>query len=149
MTTHPSGDRAETRLLASLQKQLAVAEAEANLHLSEVQRLRFIVDKITEAAEGGIFYLQDVSTNYMYISEQLANVLGYGDVGLPYSYRHFLEQVHPDDLREATELARLRQNPASTHTAPAPPQNALDEIGREIRADRGKQWWPGRRCCRR
>ncbi len=141
MTTHPTGDRTETRLIASLQKQLAVAEAEANLHLSEVQRLRFIVSRITEAAEGGIFYLQDVSSNYMYISEQLAEVLGYGDVGLPPSYRHFLEQLHPDDLQTAREAARLRQGvfpenpaPASAPTSPTP----LDAIGREIRAYSGR-----------
>ncbi|MEL7163506.1 MAG: hypothetical protein AAFN92_22300, partial [Bacteroidota bacterium] len=110
MTTSPPGG-GQDGLIESLKRQLAVAQAEANLHLAEVRRFNFIVSEITEAAEGGIFVRQNSAGDYMYISEQLADILGYGDIGMPPSYRQFLEQIHPDDLDRALELASARQAP--------------------------------------
>lgn len=116
MTTSLSGDEKDA-LIVSLKRQLDVAQAESNLHLAEVRRFNFIISEITEAAEGGIFVRQNLAGDYMYISEQLAEILGYGDIGMPPSYRQFLEQIHPDDLDRALEFAALRQ--PSTRPAPA------------------------------
>jgi signal transduction histidine kinase len=107
MTTSLHGDEKDATI-ASLKKQLAVAHAEANLHLAEVRRFNFIVSEITEAAEGGIFVRQNIEGDYMYISEQLADILGYGDIGMPPSYRQFLEQIHPEDLDLAMAFAATR-----------------------------------------
>ena len=115
MTTSPTGDEKDAQI-AQLKRQLAVAHAEVNLHLAEVRRFNFIVSEITEAAEGGIFVRQNIEGDYMYISEQLAEVLGYGDIGMPPSYRQFLEQIHPDDLERAMAFAATRQ---SSFTSPA------------------------------
>jgi signal transduction histidine kinase len=108
MTTSLSGDEKDD-LIIRLKRQLAVAQAESNLHLAEVRRFNFIVSEITEAAEGGIFVRQNLAGDYMYISEQLANILGYGDIGMPPSYRQFLEQVHPVDLDRALDFAAMRR----------------------------------------
>lgn len=122
MTTSQPG-RDDSPLVASLRRQLAVSEAEVNLHLAEVRRFNFIVSEITEAAEAGIFVRQNVSGDYMYISEQLSDILGYGDVGMPPSYRQFLEQIHPDDLSVALERAEDRleaQQDVFPEDSPAP-----------------------------
>lgn len=116
MTTSLPGSGQDGNV-ASLKRQLAVAQAEINLHLAEVRRFNFIVSEITEAAEGGIFVRQNVAGDYMYISEQLADILGYGDIGMPPSYRQFLEQIHPEDLDRALALAASRQEPP---LAPSP-----------------------------
>lgn len=108
MTTSLTGDEKDD-LIRSLTRQLSVAQAEANLHLAEVRRFNFIVSEITEAAEGGIFVRQNVAGDYMWISEQLAEILGYGDTGMPHSYRQFLEQIHPEDLDRAFEFATMRR----------------------------------------
>lgn len=108
MTTSPPGDEKD-KLIAKLKRQLAVSQAEANLHLAEVRRFNFIVSEITEAAEGGVFVRQNIEGDYMYISEQLAEILGYGDIGMPPSYRQFLEQIHPEDLDRAMAFAAARQ----------------------------------------
>ncbi len=108
MTTSLTGDEKDD-LIRSLTRQLSVAQAESNLHLAEVRRYNFIVSEITEAAEGGIFVRQNVSGDYMWISEQLAEILGYGDIGMPHSYRQFLEQIHPEDLDSALEFAAMRK----------------------------------------
>jgi signal transduction histidine kinase len=108
MTTSLTGNEKDD-LIRSLTRQLSVAQAEANLHLAEVRRFNFIVSEITEAAEGGIFVRQNVAGDYMWISEQLAEILGYGDIGMPPSYRQFLEQIHPDDLDRALEFATMRR----------------------------------------
>ncbi|MFK8160923.1 MAG: ATP-binding protein [Lewinella sp.] len=120
MTTSLTGDEKDD-LIRSLTRQLKVSQAESNLHLAEVRRFNFIVSEITEAAEGGIFVRQNVGGDYMYISEQLAEILGYGDVGMPPSYRQFLEQIHPEDLNQALEFAAMRQ-PVTTE---APSSSAL------------------------
>ncbi len=117
MTISLTGSEKDDKI-KSLSRQLNVAQAEVNLHLAEVRRLSFIVSEITEAAEGGIFVRQNVSGDYMYISEQLAEILGYGDIGMPASYRQFLEQIHPEDLDRALELAQLRR-PAEAAPDPA------------------------------
>ncbi len=118
MTTSPPGG-GQDALIESLKRQLAVSQAEVNLHLAEVRRFSFIVSEITEAAEGGIFVRQNVEADYMYISEQLAEILGYGDIGMPPSYRQFLEQIHPEDLQRAMDLAAARQPaPSLANTAP-------------------------------
>ncbi len=119
MTTSLTGDEKDD-LIKSLTRQLHVAQAEVNLHLAEVRRFNFIVSEITEAAEGGIFVRQNVAGDYMYISEQLAEILGYGDIGMPPSYRQFLEQIHPEDLNQALEFAALRQPVAATPSGTAP-----------------------------
>ncbi|MEM6770005.1 MAG: PAS domain-containing sensor histidine kinase [Bacteroidota bacterium] len=120
MTTSPPGDEKDV-LIARLKRELAVAQAEVNLHLAEVRRFNFIVSEITEAAEGGIFVRQNLAGDYMYISEQLAEILGYGDVGMPPSYRQFLEQIHPDDLDRAMAFAEARQAEfTSTALSPSP-----------------------------
>ncbi|MEM9260277.1 MAG: PAS domain-containing sensor histidine kinase [Bacteroidota bacterium] len=121
MTTSLPGSGQDGHV-ASLKRQLAVAQAEINLHLAEVRRFNFIVSEITEAAEGGIFVRQNVAGDYMYISEQLADILGYGDIGMPPSYRQFLEQIHPEDLDRALALAASRQEP------PLPPSSAPSSI---------------------
>ncbi|WP_187270850.1 sensor histidine kinase [Neolewinella aurantiaca] len=108
MTTSLTGNEKDD-LIRSLTRQLSVAQAEANLHLAEVRRFNFIVSEITEAAEGGIFVRQNIAGDYMWISEQLAEILGYGDIGMPHSYRQFLEQIHPDDLDRALEFAAMRK----------------------------------------
>lgn len=108
MTTSLTGNEKDD-LIRSLTRQLSVAQAESNLHLAEVRRYNFIVSEITEAAEGGIFVRQNVSGDYMWISEPLAEILGYGDVGMPHSYRQFLEQIHPEDLDRALEFAAMRR----------------------------------------
>jgi len=118
MTTSPTGDEKDD-LIRSLTRQLSVAQAESNLHLAEVRRYSFIVSEITEAAEGGIFVRQNVGGDYMWISEQLAEILGYGDIGMPHSYRQFLEQIHPEDLDRALEFAAMRK-PATKATDIAP-----------------------------
>jgi signal transduction histidine kinase len=136
MTTSTPG-RDDSPLVASLKRQLAVFEAEANLHLAEVRRLNFIISEITEAAEAGIFVRQNVAGDYMYISEQLADLLGYGDIGLPPSYRHFLEQIHPDDLTIALDRAedRLENKPThqveKTDTEPLAAQDVTDLPSKE------------------
>lgn len=122
MTISLTGSEKDDKI-RSLTRQLNVAQAEVNLHLAEVRRLSFIVSEITEAAEGGVFVRQNVSGDYMYISEQLAEILGYGDIGMPASYRQFLEQIHPEDLDRAMELARLRR-PADAAPAPNEPVTA-------------------------
>ncbi len=124
MTTSPPGDEKDV-LIAKLQRQLAVTQAESNLHLAEVRRFNFIVSEITEAAEGGIFVRQNTDGDYMYISEQLADILGYGDVGMPPSYTQFLEQIHPEDLDRALAFAEARQQASLQDPTPAPP--AVDE----------------------
>lgn len=123
MTTSPPGDEKDVQI-AHLKRQLAVAQAEVNLHLAEVRRFNFIVSEITEAAEGGIFVRQNIAGDYMYISEQLAEILGYGDVGMPPSYRQFLEQVHPEDLDRAMAFAEARNEEfsAQTQTSPGYPE---------------------------
>ncbi len=108
MTTSLTDDEKDD-LIRSLTRQLSVAQAESNLHLAEVRRHNFIVSEITEAAEGGIFVRQNVAGDYMWISEQLAEILGYGDIGMPHSYRQFLEQIHPEDLDRAIEFATMRR----------------------------------------
>ena len=108
MTTSLTGDEKDD-LIRSLTRQLSVAQAESNLHLAEVRRYNFIVSEITEAAEGGIFVRQNIAGDYMWISESLAEILGYGDVGMPHSYRQFLEQIHPEDLDRALEFAAMRR----------------------------------------
>ena len=116
MTTSLTGDEKDD-LIRQLTRQLSVAQAESNLHLAEVRRYNFIVSEITEAAEGGIFVRQNVAGDYMWISEQLAEILGYGDIGMPHSYRQFLEQIHPEDLSRALEFAAMRRplsGPAAT-----------------------------------
>jgi len=113
MTISPPGGGKDV-LIESLKRQLAVSQAEVNLHLAEVRRFNFIVSEITEAAEGGIFVRQNVEGDYMYISEQLAEILGYGDIGMPPSYQQFLEQIHPDDFQRTMDLAAAR------HPAPFP-----------------------------
>jgi signal transduction histidine kinase len=132
MTTSLTGDEKDD-LIRSLTRQLKVSHAESNLHLAEVHRFNFIVSEITEAAEGGIFVRQNVGGDYMYISEQLSEILGYGDVGMPPSYRQFLEQIHPEDLSQALEFAAMRKpvkpdvsSPDfAANVAPAPaPENA-------------------------
>ncbi|MTB51485.1 ATP-binding protein [Lewinella sp. W8] len=123
MTTSQPG-RDDSPLVASLKRQLAVSEAEVNLHLAEVRRFNFIVSEITEAAEAGIFVRQNVAGDYMYISEQLADILGYGDIGMPPSYRQFLEQIHPDDLTVALDRAEDRlENQPEPHDAPETTEN--------------------------
>lgn len=117
MTTSQTGNEKDD-LIAQLKRQLAVSQAEVNLHLAEVRRFNFIVSEITEAAEGGIFVRQNVEGDYMYISEQLAEILGYGDIGMPPSYRQFLEQVHPEDLERAIAFAEARQQQFSNSAAP-------------------------------
>lgn len=119
MTTSLTGDEKDD-LIKSLTRQLSVSQAEVNLHLAEVRRFNFIVSEITEAAEGGIFVRQNVEGDYMYISEQLAEILGYGDIGMPPSYRQFLEQIHPEDLTRALEFAALRQPVAAAPSNTAP-----------------------------
>lgn len=119
MTTSLSGDEKDD-LIRSLTRQLKVSQAETNLHLAEVRRFNFIVSEITEAAEGGIFVRQNVDGDYMYISEQLAEILGYGDVGMPPSYRQFLEQIHPEDLERAMEFATMRSRTKKGPASPAP-----------------------------
>ena len=122
MTTSSPGGQ-DSDLIKQLRRQLQVARAEADLHLAEVRRYNFIVSEITEAAEGGIFVRQNTRGDYMYISEQLAEILGYGDVGLPPSYTEFLTHIHPDDLRLAQELTALRRPltpPAPTAPPPSP-----------------------------
>jgi len=146
MTTAPPGNERDGTV-ASLKRQLAVAQAEVNLHLAEVRRFNFIVSEITEAAEGGIFVRQNAAGDYMYISEQLAEILGYGDIGMPPSYRQFLEQLHPDDLHRALELAASRQpvpdfapssSPRTSGRAPAtetslpPPATAYEEPAHSV-----------------
>ena len=144
MTTFSPGADGSPPTVASLQRQLAVAQAEASLHLSEVRRLGFIVDKITEAAEGGVFSLHDAEANHMYVSEQLARILGYGDVGIPPSYKHFLEQVHPDDLRAALIRRGHADHPAAQPDSPdpaAPPpttEASLATLEREV-SDRARR----------
>ena len=127
MTTSLTGDEKDD-LINSLNRQLKVARAETNLHLAEVRRFNFIVSEITEAAEGGIFVRQNVEGDYMYVSEQLAEILGYGDIGMPPSYRRFLEQIHPEDLNRALELAQLRRpvgsGSSADSVAPASPPEA-------------------------
>lgn len=118
MTTSLTGDEKDD-LIRSLTRQLKVSQAETNLHLAEVRRFNFIVSEITEAAEGGIFVRQNVGGDYMYISEQLAEILGYGDVGMPPSYRQFLEQIHPEDLNRALEFAAMRKPVKADAPAPA------------------------------
>jgi signal transduction histidine kinase len=118
MTTSLTGDEKDD-LIRSLTRQLKVSQAETNLHLAEVRRFNFIVSEITEAAEGGIFVRQNVGGDYMYISEQLAEILGYGDVGMPPSYRQFLEQIHPDDLNRALEFAAMRKPVKADVPSPA------------------------------
>lgn len=108
MTTSLTGNEKDD-LIRSLTRQLSAAQDEANLHLAEVRRFNFIVSEITEAAEGGIFVRQNVEGDYMWISEQLTEILGYGDIGMPPSYRQFLEQIHPDDLDHALEFAAMRR----------------------------------------
>lgn len=108
MTASLTGNEKDD-LIRSLTRQLSVAQAESNLHLAEVRRYNFIVSEITEAAEGGIFVRQNIAGDYMWISEQLAEILGYGDIGMPHSYRQFLEQIHPEDLDRALEFAAMRR----------------------------------------
>lgn len=115
MTISHSGVRNDARLIAHLRKQLAVADTEVNLHLAEVRRYQFIVSEITEAAEGGIFVQQAIESDYLYISEQLATILGYGDVGMPPSYAQFMEQVHPDDLAASARRDRFFPVAPGTH----------------------------------
>ena len=122
----PSGAASSSpseELVATLHRQLLVAQTEVQLHLAEVHRLRFITSEITKAAEGGIFVREDLAGNYMYISEELAEILGYGDCGLPYSYKHFLEQVHPDDLPSCD--AGCRDAKFCVSTAPSNLEDAL------------------------
>lgn len=113
-------------LIQSLTRQLQVARAETELHLNEVRRHQFIISEITEAAEGGVFVRQNVDSDYMYITAELADILGYGDVGMPPSYRQFLEQIHPEDLSRALRLAEqsLEPLPAPAGT-PASARSAL------------------------
>lgn len=125
MTTSLTGNEKDD-LIAALRRQLAVSQAEVNLHLAEVRRFNFIVSEITEAAEGGIFVRQNVEGDYMYISEQLADILGYGDVGMPPSYRQFLERIHPEDLDRAQTFATARQREFGNA---APTGVRADEIG--------------------
>lgn len=136
MTTSLTGDEKDD-LIRSLTRQLKVSQAETNLHLAEVRRFNFIVSEITEAAEGGIFVRQNVGGDYMYISEQLAEILGYGDVGMPPSYRQFLEQIHPEDLNRALEFAAMRQPVKATAPPPAPstppaPAAAPEEVAQSV-----------------
>ena len=126
MTTDFPGDDPRDRLIRSLTKQLKVARAESDIHLNEVKRQRFILSELTQAAESGYFVRQNIGGDYLYISEELAETLGYGDVGMPHSYRQFLEQIHPEDLDQALELADVHQASAPapafvTTLAPAPP----------------------------
>lgn len=125
MTTSPPGDERDL-LIARLQRELAVAQAETNLHLAEVRRFHFMVSEITEAAEGGIFVRQNVAGDYMYISEQLADILGYGDVGMLSSYQQFLTGIHPEDLREALSLAEVTALADLSGTSPALTADVLD-----------------------
>lgn len=136
MTTSPPGDEKDV-LIAQLQRQLAVAQAEVNLHLAEVRRFNFIVSEITEAAEGGIFVRQNIAGDYMYISEQLAEILGYGDVGMPPSYRQFLEQIHPEDLDRAMAFADARQEefsapPTASSPTPGTSDRAQERSGQSV-----------------
>lgn len=123
MTTSPPGDEKDA-LIAQLKRQLAVSQAEVNLHLAEVRRFNFIVSEITEAAEGGIFVRQNIEGDYMYISEQLAEVLGYGDIGMPPSYRQFLEQIHPEDLDRAMVFAAAKQAEFQDPASPTSPRTS-------------------------
>ncbi|MBC6993053.1 ATP-binding protein [Neolewinella lacunae] len=120
-TTSPPGG--ENELIKSLKRQLAVSQAEAHLHLKEVRRFNFIISEITEAAEGGIFMRQNLAGDYMYISEQLAEILGYGDIGMPPSYRQFLEQIHPEDLDRAMAMAEAKEEPDWDVENDAPTRN--------------------------
>jgi len=135
MTTSLTGDEKDD-LIRSLTRQLSVAQAESNLHLAEVRRYNFIVSEITEAAEGGIFVRQNVAGDYMWISEQLAEILGYGDIGMPHSYRQFLEQIHPDDLDRALEFATMRK-PATKVTDTAPPKTEPGTSGLAQKEEEG------------
>lgn len=117
MTTSPYGDEKDARI-AQLERELATSQAEVNLHLATVRRQNFIISEITEAAEGGIFVRHNVEGDHMYISEQLADILGYGDIGMPPSYRQFLEQVHPEDLNRALRYAAVKQE-SSTLQSPS------------------------------
>lgn len=130
MTTSPPGDEKDV-LIAKLKRQLAVSRAESNLHLAEVRRFNFIVSEITEAAEGGIFVRQNTDGDYMYISEQLAEILGYGDIGMPPSYTQFLEQIHPEDLDRAMAFAEARQETSPEDRPPTPlsVNSAEDDFG--------------------
>ncbi|MFT5998906.1 MAG: signal transduction histidine kinase [Neolewinella sp.] len=132
MTTSLTGDEKDD-LIRSLTRQLKVSHAETNLHLAEVRRFNFIISEITEAAEGGIFVRQNVGGDYMYISEQLAEILGYGDVGMPPSYRQFLEQIHPEDLNRALEFAAMRKpvkadTPTTDFTPAAVPEDVAQTV---------------------
>lgn len=108
MTTSQTGDEKDARI-AQLELALASSQAEVNLHLATVHRQNFIISEITEAAESGIFVRYNIEGDHMYISEQLEDILGYGDIGMPASYRQFLEQIHPEDLDRALAFAAAKE----------------------------------------
>ena len=132
MTSSLSGTEKD-RLIQRLTRDLTVARAEAEIHLNEVKRHRFIISEITEAAEGGYFVRQNTAGDYMYVADELAEALGYGDVGMAYSYSRFLDNIHPEDLRSAIALAEARQptpdRHASSDPAPATAPNTDREEG--------------------
>lgn len=128
-------DGEKDALIRSLKLQLDVAKSEVSLHLSEVIRQQFIVSEITEAAEGGIFERRNLKGDYFRISDQLADILGFGDVGMPHSYSQFLENVHPDDLAEALDKAELRQGREAPKTSERTGPMAIDITESESAGD--------------
>lgn len=126
MTTSTTGDARED-LIAGLRRQLDVSQAEASLHLAEVQRYAFIVSELTQAAEGGIFVRQNLASDYMYISDGLSEILGYAPGQIASSYTAFLKGIHPEDLERATREAELsREAEEATHGDISPSPAGLD-----------------------